>query len=67
MTDKTVRQNTGFIKAESQRARDDLQRSAEFSAAGNERQAKSFLTRANTHMERVNKAAQTIMDKTSKK
>lgn len=67
MSDKTVRQNTGFIQAESQRAREDMQRAREFGAAGNVRQEKAFTTRADTRMERVNKAAQTIMDRTGRK
>jgi hypothetical protein len=67
MSDKLIRQNSGFIKAEAQRAQEDLARSKEFRAAGNERAAKAFQTRADTHMGRVEKAAATILNRTKGK
>jgi hypothetical protein len=67
MATNIVRQNTGFIRAESQRASEDLVRAKEFRAVGNDRQAKAFETRAQTHIERVGKAANTIMKRTETK
>jgi hypothetical protein len=67
MSDKLIRQNTGFIKAEAKRAQEDLERSKEFQATGNETAAKAFRTRADTHMGRVEKAAATILNRTKGK
>lgn len=66
MTDKIIRQNAGFIASESQRAHADLERAKQFQVEGNERQAKAFQTRAETRMQRVTKAAATIMGRTNK-
>ncbi|MGC2857831.1 hypothetical protein ACM64Y_20395 [Novispirillum sp. DQ9] len=67
MSDKLIRQNTGFIKAEAKRAQEDLERAKEFRDAGNDRAAKAFQTRADTHMGRVEKAASTILNRTKSK
>ncbi len=67
MATDIVRQNTGFIAAETQRAQSDIQRSKQFRTEGNDRAAKAFETRATNRMERVNKAATTIMNRTSGK
>jgi hypothetical protein len=60
MNDKVIRQNAGFIAAESKRAQEHLQRSRELRAAGNERGSKALQTRAMNEMARVEKAATTI-------
>jgi hypothetical protein len=60
MTDKVVRQNAGFIAAESKRAQEHLERSRQLQAEGNERAAKALQTRASNEMARVEKAAATI-------
>lgn len=67
MATNIVRQNTGFIAAESKRAKEDLERSKQFKDAGNDRASKSYATRASNRIERVNKAAETIMSRTSSK
>ena len=64
MTDKVIRQNAGFIAAESKRAQEHLERSRELEAAGNERAAKALATRAKNEMTRVAKAAETIKKRT---
>jgi hypothetical protein len=64
MTDKIVRQNAGFIAAESRRAQEHLERSRQLEAEGNERAAKALQTRASNEMKRVEKAATTIKDRT---
>lgn len=64
MTDKVVRQNAGFIAAESKRAQEHLERSRQLQAAGNERAAKALQTRAMNEMARVGKAASTIKGRT---
>lgn len=63
MNDKVVRQNAGFIAAESKRAQEHLERSRQLQAAGNERAAKALQTRAMNEMARVQKAAGTIKDR----
>lgn len=63
MTDKTVKQNAGFIAAESKRAQEHLERSRQLQAEGNDRAAKALQTRAKNEMERVEKAASTIRNR----
>ena len=63
MTDKVIKQNAGFIAAESRRAQEHLQRSREMQAAGNERAAKALQTRASNEMARVAKAAATLKNR----
>ena len=63
MSDKIVKQNAGFIAAESRRAQEHLERSRQLQAAGKDRAAKALQTRAINEMARVEKAATTIKNR----
>lgn len=63
MNDKVIRQNAGFIAAESRRAQEHIEKARQFQAQGNERAAKAFQTRATNEMARVAKAATTIKNR----
>lgn len=65
MTDKVVKQNAGFIAAESRRAQEHLERSRQLRTEGNERAAKALETRATNEMARVQKAATTIKNRST--
>jgi len=65
-TEKLVRQNTGFIISENQRAIDHLAKVQPALERGDTRTAKYNTTAAETHTDRAQRAAKTIEERTRK-